>query len=346
MFGTWRTFAATTLTRAHRANQTSVPATQRQSGTGKDRQPTVAMGKIGIMPSDRGGRGELADFLRSRRARLRPEDVGLVSHGARRVPGLRREEIAQLAGVSPIYYTRLEQGQSSNASDSVIEAIARALALSDDERAYLHELARPRPAKRRRQRAEAARPGVVQLITAMRDVPAVVLGRRSEVLAWNDLGHLLFAGHYDRTAPRRAADRPNLTRMLFLDPHTRELYRRWDEEASRAVASLRVAAGRFSDDAALTALVGELIVKSPEFAACWAKHPVQVCGAGTKYLHHPVVGDIELDYEALHLPEDDGHRLLTYTPVPGSSSEAALGLLRASAQPGAPAERAGARTRV
>lgn len=283
------------------------------------------------MQSEHGGRGELADFLRSRRARLRPEDVGLVSHGPRRVPGLRREELAQLAGVSPIYYTRLEQGQSTNASESVIEAIARALALTDDERAYLHERARPRPAKRRRpQRVEAARHGIEQLITAMRDIPALVLGRHSEVLAWNELGHLLFAGHYDRTAPSRAADRPNLTRMLFLDPHTRELYRRWDEEASRAVASLRVAAARYSDDAALTALVGELIVKSPEFATCWAKHPVQVCGAGTKYLHHPVIGDLELDYEALHLPEDDGHRLLTYTPVPGSSHEVALQLLKAS----------------
>ena len=198
-------------------------------------------------------RGELADFLRGRRARLRPEDVGLVSYGQRRVPGLRREELARLAGVSPIYYTRLEQGQSTNASPSVIEAIARALALSDDERAYLHDLARPRPAKRRRPRADAARPGVRQLITAMRDVPALVLGRHSQVLAWNELGHLLFAGHYDRTAPDRPADRPNLTRMLFLDPHTRELYRRWDEEASRAVASLRVAAGRFADDPALTA---------------------------------------------------------------------------------------------
>ncbi|GAA2708133.1 helix-turn-helix domain-containing protein [Actinoplanes palleronii] len=285
------------------------------------------------MQSERGGRGELADFLRTRRARLRPEDVGLVSYGPRRVPGLRREELAQLAGVSPIYYTRLEQGQSANASESVIDAIARALALTDDERTYLHELARPRPAKRRRpQRTEAARRGVERLITAMRDVPALVLGRHSEVLAWNELGHLLFAGHVDRAAPNRPADRPNLTRMLFLDPHTRELYRRWDEEASRAVASLRVAAGRYSDDAALTALVGELIVKSPEFAACWAEHPVQVCGAGTKLLHHPVVGDLELDYEALHLPDDDGHRVLTYTPAPGSSHEAALQLLTASAR--------------
>ncbi|GAA4965040.1 helix-turn-helix transcriptional regulator [Actinoplanes utahensis] len=274
-------------------------------------------------------RNELADFLRTRRARLRPEDIGLISYGSRRVPGLRREELARLAGVSPIYYTRLEQGQSTNASESVIEAIARALALTDDERAYLHELARPRPAKRRRPpRPDTARPGIERLITAMRDVPALVLGRHSEVLAWNELGHLLFAGHCDRAAPSRPADRPNLIRMLFLDPHTRELYRRWDEEAGRAVASLRVTAGRHADDPALTALVGELVVKSPEFAAFWAEHPVRVCGAGVKYLHHPVVGDLDLDYEALHLPDDDGQRLLTYTPAPGPAHEAALALLR------------------
>jgi transcriptional regulator with XRE-family HTH domain len=295
------------------------------------------------MHSQNGGRGELADFLRTRRGRVQPDDVGLVSHGPRRVPGLRREELAQLAGVSPIYYTRLEQGQSSNASEQVVEAIARALELSDDERAYLHDLARPNPAKRpRRPRPESARPGIEQLINAMHEIPAVVLGRHSEVLAWNDLGHLLLAGHCDRDAPRRPADRPNLTRMLFLDPHTRELYRRWDEETGRAVATLRVTAGRYSDDAALTALVGELIVKSPEFAACWAKHPVQLCGSGTKCLHHPVVGDLDLQFEALHLPGDDGHRLLTYSSAPGSSHQAALRLLQTTLRVGitAPARRA------
>ncbi|GAA2488819.1 helix-turn-helix transcriptional regulator [Winogradskya humida] len=265
-------------------------------------------------------RDELAHFLRTRRSRVRPEDVGLVSYGARRVPGLRREELARLAGVSPIYYTRLEQGQSTNASESVIEAIARALVLSEDERAYLHEIARPRPvAKSRTTTVEA---GVERLITAMGDVPALVLGRRTEVLAWNELGHLLFAGHYDRDA------RPNLTRMLFLDPHTRELYRRWDEEAARAVASLRVIAGKHPDDPAMAALVGELTMKSPEFAACWAGHPVQVCTSGSKYLHHPVVGDVDLDFEALHLPGTDGHRIITYTAAPGSSTEAALRLIR------------------
>jgi transcriptional regulator with XRE-family HTH domain len=274
---------------------------------------------------------ELADFLRTRRARLRPGDVGLASYGARRVPGLRREELAQLAGVSPIYYTRLEQGQSTNASESVIEAIGRALALSEDERAYLHELARPRPAPpRRAEKAETARAGVRQLVTAMREVPALVLGRRTEVLAWNELGHLLFAGHWDRDAPDRPDERPNLTRMLFLDPHTRELYRRWDEEAERAVASLRVSAGRHPDDAGMAALVGELTMKSPEFATVWSRHPVGVCSAGTKYLHHPVVGDLELDYEVLHLPGGEGQRILTYAAAAGSAADTALRLLRAA----------------
>ncbi|MEV6927286.1 helix-turn-helix transcriptional regulator [Dactylosporangium sp. NPDC051485] len=281
------------------------------------------------MRSDHGGRTELGDFLRTRRARIRPEDVGLVSYGPRRVPGLRREELAQLAGVSAVYYTRLEQGQSTNASESVIESIARALTLTDDERLYLHELTRPRPAKKRRAaRPDTARPGIRRLVDAMGDVPAIVLGRRSEVLAWNDLGHRLIAGHCDRTSPDRPADRPNLTRMLFLDPHTRELYRRWDEEASRSVASLRVVAGRFPDDEPLTALIGELTVKSGEFAALWARHPVQSCLSGTKYLYHPEVGECEFDFEVLHLSDDSGQRLLTYTVHPGSPSDSALRLLK------------------
>jgi len=207
--------------------------------------------------------GTLGDFLRSRRARLTPDDVGIRAYGARRVPGLRREELAQLAGVSATYYTRLEQGHSVNASESVIDAIAAALQLGDDERAHLDNLARPTQTKRRRTaRPDAARPAMLQLITAMRDVPALVLGRRTEILAWNPLAHALSASHYDLQAPSRVADRPNLTRMLFLDPHTRELYANWHEEAARAVASLRLAAGRFTDDPELAELVGELALRS------------------------------------------------------------------------------------
>lgn len=247
------------------------------------------------------------------------------------MPGLRREELAQLAGISVTYYTRLEQGQSVNASESVIEAIARALDLTEDERLHLHELARPRPAKRRRPaRPDVARAGIRQLITAMGDVPAVVLDQRSDVLAWNPLAHRLLAGHCDFDAPSRSTDRPNLTRMLFLDPHTRELYSRWEEEANRAIASLRLVAGRSQDDRELTALIGELTVKSPEFASLWSRHPIHRCTSGTKYLRHPEVGEFELEFEALHLPDDTGHRMIAYTAMPATASEAALQLLRAS----------------
>lgn len=272
--------------------------------------------------------GGLSEFLRSRRARLSPEDAGIVSYGARRVPGLRREELAQLAGISATYYTRLEQGQSTNASEAVIDAIARALGLDDDERTHLHDLAKPARNKRRRSaRPDAARPSTVRLINAMADVPAVIMGRRTEALAWNRLAHALLAGHYDFTAPSRPADRPNLTRMLFLDPHTRELYARWDEEAARAVASLRLVAGRYREDRALADLVGELTLKSDAFAALWSKHPVHNCLSGRKQFHHPEVGDFELEFELLHLPDDAGHRILTYTAIPGTPSELTLRLL-------------------
>src|SRR6266545_1404028 len=178
----------------------------------------------------------LGEFLRSRRSGLKPEDVGVTSHGARRVPGLRREELAQLAGVSLTYYTRLEQGQSTSASEAVIDGLARALNLSDDERTHLHNLARPAPRRRRKTtRPATVRPGTRRLIDAITEVPAIALGIRTEVLTWNPLGHLLLAGHLDVDAPARPADRPNLTRMLFLDPHHRDLYPRWQDEAARAV---------------------------------------------------------------------------------------------------------------
>mgnify|MGYP002403090537 CR=1 FL=1 len=265
----------------------------------------------------------LGEFLRSRRARLTPEAAGVVSYGARRVPGLRREELAQLAGVSATYYTRLEQGHSVNASRSVLDALARALQLDEDERRHLHTLAQPAADRRpRRSRPETASAELEHLLAAMSDVPAVLLGRRTDVLAWNALGHRLLAGHYDADA------RPNLTRMLFLDAHTRELYRDWPEEAARAIASLRVVAGRFPDDPALEALVGELTVKSPEFARGWARHPVRTCVAGTKRLRHPEIGDLDLAFQVLELPDGSGQRVLAYTAAPGTPAAAALDLLR------------------
>lgn len=280
------------------------------------------------MPGSATTTSELGEFLRSRRDALTPEQAGVNSYGMRRVPGLRREELAQLAGVSVAYYTRLEQGQSARASDSIIDAIARALQLRDDERAHLFELARPRPVRRPRQpRPERPTPGGLQLVDAMTGVSAVLLGRRNDVLAWNPLGHALFAGHLPFDAPQDPAARPNLTRMLFLDPHTRELYRDWKDEAALLVASLRFVAAQYPDDRALAELVGELSVKSTEFAGRWARHTVQLCSSGTKHLHHPEIGDLDLDYEALHLPDTDGQRLIIHTAARGSSSAQALSLL-------------------
>jgi transcriptional regulator with XRE-family HTH domain len=271
---------------------------------------------------------ELGEFLRSRRDRLTPRDAGVRSYGRRRVPGLRREEIAQLAGVSVTYLTRLEQGQSQNASDAVIDALARALQLDPDERAHLFALAHPAPAKRsRRSRAEVAKPGAEQLLHSMREVPALLLGRFNDVLGWNRLGHRLIAGHLDFAAPSRVEDRPNHIRMLFLDPHTRALYPDWEAEAALAVSSLRYVAASYAGDHRLAQVVGDLSMNSPAFASLWAKHTVRLCTSGTKRLHHPEVGELELDYEVLHLPEGNGQRILTHTAKPGSSSEAALRIL-------------------
>lgn len=271
---------------------------------------------------------ELGEFLRSRRDRISPDDVGVRSYGRRRVPGLRREELAQLAGVSVTYLTRLEQGQSQNASDAVIEALARALRLDADERVHLFALSHPAPAKRpRASKPETAKRGAEQLLHSMGDVPAVLLGRFNDILAWNRAGHLMLAGHLDYEAPSRSADRPNQIKMLFLDEHTRDLYVDWEDEAARAVASMRYVAAQFADDRRLATLVGELSMHSPEFASLWVGHAVRLCTSGSKRFRHPEVGELELGYEVLHLPEGNGQRILTHTAEPGSASFAALRLL-------------------
>ena len=239
-----------------------------------------------------------------------------------------------LAGVSVTYYTRLEQGQSVNASDSVIEALARALSLDADERAHLRDLARPEPPRRWQPPPVVSVRGRTRtLIEAMGDVPAVLMGRCSEVLAWNRLGHALVAGHVPFEAPLDEATRPNLTRMLFLDPHTRELYADWDAEAARSVASLRLVAGRFQDDRELAELIGELCIASQTFAELWAGHPVANCTSGTKRISHPEVGDLEVGFEVLHLPDGGGHRLLTYTAEPDTPARHTLALLARTVVP-------------
>ena len=280
------------------------------------------------------GDGTLGDFLRTRRGRLRPADAGITSYGARRVPGLRREELARLAGVSVTYYTRLEQGQSHQASWSVVEALADALRLSPDERAYLHRLARPEPVRRSAGKPATARAGTRQLLAALTDVPAVVVGVRTEVLAWNALGHRLLAGHVDFDAPDRPVDRPNLTRMLFLDAHYAGLHPDWPVTASCAVASLRITAARSPDDVGLAELIGELTMKSAAFASLWASHPVANHAYGSRRIHHPEVGELELELETAGLP--DGHHLIMYSARPDSPSDTALHLLKLTT-PTAPA---------
>lgn len=243
------------------------------------------------------------------------------------MPGLRREELAQLAGVSAGYYTRLEQGLSPNASDAVLDAVARVLRLDHGERSYLYTLARPRPKARRRPvKPERVRPGVRLMIESMGRVPALVMGRFLDVLGWNPMAHALLAGHLDLDAPDRPDDRPNIARMLFLDAHVRELYVDWTRKARATVADLRLIGGRHAGDPGLNTLIGELTLGSPEFAKLWAAHTVGDCGGATRAYQHPLVGRMELMTEFMVLP-DDGQRVAVFNAEPGSPSEEALRLL-------------------
>ncbi|MFJ8952131.1 helix-turn-helix domain-containing protein [Streptomyces sp. NPDC102381] len=271
-------------------------------------------------------RAELSEFLRTRRARLKPEDVGLASMGRhRRVPGLRREELAQLAGVSVAYYTRLEQGNGRNVSAEVLDAIARALRLSDTEHAHLVHLASPTRQRRRSpapKRQQQVRPALRHLLDSLEGVPAYIGGARSDILAWNRMAAALF-GDWGRM-PR--AER-NWARLTFLNPDYRELFVDWDSKATDMVSFLRLYAGRNPEDPELSALVGELSVKSEEFRRLWATHDVKEKGHGVKRMRHPLVGELTLAYETLHLPDDDGQFLSVYHPEPGTASAEALRLL-------------------
>ncbi|MFF1507543.1 helix-turn-helix domain-containing protein [Streptomyces sp. NPDC058326] len=266
---------------------------------------------------------ELSEFLRSRRARLKPEDVGLPEFGRhRRVPGLRREELAQLAGVSVAYYTRLEQGNGRNVSMEVLDAIARALRLSDTERAHLTRLAKPAPGRRRPPRPQRLRPGVQQLMDAMVGVPAYVIGRRTDVLGCNRMAAALFGDVTSLPAEER-----NIARLLFLGSGCRELFVDWEHKACEVVSHLRLEAGRHPDDPLLSALVGELSVKSEPFRSLWAAHHVKDKGYGSKRLDHPLVGELTLWCETLKLADDPEQSLVTFHAEPGSPSEEALRLL-------------------
>jgi transcriptional regulator with XRE-family HTH domain len=276
-------------------------------------------------------RKDLREFLISRRAKVTPQQAGLPTYGGhRRVPGLRREEVSLLAGVSVEYYTRLERGNAQGVSESVLEALTRALQLDEAERAHLFDLARrsSATAPARRRSAQAVRPGVQQLLDAMTDVPAFVQNGRLDVLATNTLGRALYCDLFDADVVRGGAGRPpNHARYTFLDPRAAEFYPDWNLAARTGVALLRAEAGRRPDDRVLTELIGELTTRSDRFSALWAAHDVRRHTNGTKHFSHRVVGDVTLDYETLELPGDDGLALTSYTAAPGSTSHQALRFL-------------------
>ncbi|MEU3572820.1 helix-turn-helix transcriptional regulator [Kitasatospora sp. NPDC036755] len=266
----------------------------------------------------------LSEFLRTRRARLRPEDVDLPDYGGRRrVAGLRREELAHLAGVSVDYYTRLEQGRVGNPSDTVLDAVARALRLAPDESGHLHRLARPAARPRRRPvLRQQPRPSLLHLLDQLHHTPAVVMGHRMDILAWNRAATALF-GDYGALP---AEDR-NIARITFLDPASRELYADWPACARENVAFLHLEAGRRPDDPLLAELVGRLCLGSEEFHRMWAEHPVADKTSGRKAFHHPLAGTLDLAYDTLRPADDPGQALVTYTATPGSPSDDGLRLL-------------------
>jgi hypothetical protein len=276
-------------------------------------------------------RDEVRDFLTTRRERLTPEQAGVPYFGGRRrVKGLRREEVAMLAGMSTDYYTRLERGNLTGVSQSVLESLARALHLDEAERAHLFNLADTantpqRAAAGRPSRRSASRAGVrrgVQRILDTIHAPAYVRNGRTDILATNRLGRALFADAYGSGGATF-----NLARYLFLDPRSQDFYREWETVAADCVAALRTEAGRNPYDRGLTDLIGELSTRSERFRTWWATHNVKLHYTATKTMHHPIAGDLELTGEALHLPGEPGLTIITYTCEPASPTEQALAFL-------------------
>ena len=269
-------------------------------------------------------RKEAAEFLRTRRARITPERAGLPTWGARRrVEGLRREEVALLAGVSVEYYIRLERGNLGGASEAVLEAVANALQLDEAERAHLHDLARTADERvpARRTARGTVRPPVQWLLDSMSGTAAYVRNARTDILAANALGRALYA-------PVLAMPgRPNVARFVFLDPAAQEFFLEWEKVAGEVAALLRTLAGENPYDQGLTQLVGELSTRSELFRTLWAAHNVRQHRTGVKKFHHPVVGDLVLTYESMELTADPGLRLNAYVAEPGSPSAEGLGLL-------------------
>ncbi|CAM3333946.1 helix-turn-helix transcriptional regulator [Occultella aeris] len=286
-------------------------------------------------------KAEVSQFLTTRRARLRPEQVGLPSVGRRRVPGLRRSEVAALAGMSVEYYAKLERGALAGVSAGVLDALANALRLNDAERAHLLRLAHEADGSNRVLRRTGSspslwrpRPSLQRALDAITDVPAIVGNDRSDLLATNLLGRAMYADLFlDPARP------PNFARHTFLDSGARHFYPDWDWAADITVANLRTGLGKSPQDSALRDLVEELSSRSPEFARRWSTHDVRTHGSGTKHFHHHIVGDLHLAYESLDLRAEPGLTLTIYSAQPGSPTEQALALLAswaASEQAAAP----------
>ena len=265
---------------------------------------------------------QLGEFLRARRAALTPADSGVPTYGeARRVPGLRREEVAQLAGISAKYYTRLEQGEGGQISESVLDSLGNALQLNADERAHLLLLARPEQLRvvRRPTGVEEVRPTLLALLDSTVDQAAVILGRYLDLIGGNRFGYALFG--------LTPGSRVNMTKLTYLDPTSRDLFPDWEERAVECAANLRMASGDRPDDPALAELIGELTIQSPDFPRIWAAQPVAQCSNTVRHFNHPLVGPLVLNEETLRLPSDPGQRIVFFGAEPGTDSAERLRLL-------------------
>ncbi|RSM87853.1 XRE family transcriptional regulator [Kibdelosporangium aridum] len=272
---------------------------------------------------------ELGGFLKARRAQLTARDVGLPETVTRRkVTGLRREEVAQLAAISVDYYTRLEQGRVQ-ASASVLITLAKALRLDEDQQAYLYELAGKTDARPRRRRTQQLRPAMRRLLDQLTENPAIVLGKRMDILAWNTPATALYTDFAQIPPARR-----NYVHLLFTHPAMRALHIDWEHSAHTAVAALRMEAAKDPDDPDLAVLVGELSVQDSDFRTWWATHQVNSASYGTKHYRHPVVGGLTLDCDTWDSPDGSGQRLMILTAEPGTPSHDALRILASwTAQP-------------
>ena len=280
------------------------------------------------MTTGQDARRELGEFLRTRRAKLTPRQAGLPDYGGRRrVPGLRREEAALLAGISIEYYTRIERGSVRGVSGEVLDALARALQLDDVERAHLADLihtANQRQRGRRGAARDQIRPSVQRLLDSMTGVAAFARNARLDILSANQLGYALYSPAF--LDPARPV---NLARFVFLDRGSTEFYGDWERIALDAVGSLRAEAARNPHDQALTGLIGELATRSDGFRRRWGGHDVRYYRSGTQPFHHPLVGSLTLEYDALEIPADPGQTIVTYSAPAGTAAEQALDRLGA-----------------